>query len=178
MTPITLSSVAVKTAAAIAAVAGLAFAAVDGPDAYGDARLRSLTEADVAGHAARVFARADMDQSGALDADEYTALSVITAELARLNGFIVIEREDAPGVIELSAAEPAALPEAEQIRIAAVSRNAFYVFAGLDGEMTREEFAAAQGSLFASADLNGNGKLARRELALFAQRQANFTSGV
>ena len=173
-----MTPIVIKSFAAVAAVAGLAFAAVESPDAYDGEALKTLSEADIAGHAERVFARADMDASGTLDADEYTALSVVTAELARLNGFVVIEREDEPARIEIATGEPASLPEAEHIRIAAVAQTRFYGFAGDDGVMTADEFAAAQAWLFASADFNNNGQLAKRELAVFAKQQASLASGV
>lgn len=171
--------VLMKSAAAAAAVAGLAFAAVETeiPAAYDGDFLRTLSEAELAAHAGNVFSRADMDENGALDADEYTALSVVTAELARLNGFVVVERQDKVGVIALPAAQPASLPRSEHIRIAAVARHTFYAFAGEDGRMSADEFAASQGALFQAADLNRNGRLARKELSIFAQRQASLTIG-
>ena len=174
MTPVLL-----KSAAAIAAVAGLAYASVETSDEgpYDGAALRALSQADVAGHAERVFARADIDRNDALDVDEYIALAVVTAELARLNGFVVIEKGDEIGVIELPQSGSAALPKSEHIRIAAVTQNAFYAFAGADGRMSAGEFAAAQSALFDAADLNRNGKLGRRELSIFAQRQAGMTTG-
>lgn len=175
MTPVLLKSIA-----AVAAVAGLAYASVGSDltsDPYDGAALSALSEADVADHAARVFARADIDGNAALDVDEYVALTVVTAELARLNGFIVIENGDEPGVVDLPAAAPAALPKSEHIRIAAVARNAFYVFAGDDGRMSADEFAVAQDALFQAADRNHNGKLGRKELFNFAQRQASMTIG-
>lgn len=178
MTPIT--PVLMKSAAAVAAAAGLAFAAVEADDLagpYDGASLRTLSEAELADHAGRVFSRADIDGNGALDADEYTALTVVTAELARLNGFVVVEKGEEAGVIELPTAQPASLPRSEHIRIAAVAQNTFYVFAGDDGRMSADEFAASQGALFQAADLNRNGKLARKELSVFAQRQASMTIG-
>ncbi len=169
-----------KSAAAIAAVAGLAYASVGtmetGP--YDGAALTTLSQAEIANHAQLVFARADLDRNQALDVDEYTALAVVTAELSRLNGFVVVEKGETVGTIELADAGPAALPRSEHIRIAAVAQNAFYAFAGADGRMSAEEFAAAQGAVFDAADLNRNGKLGRRELSIFAQRQAGMTTGV
>lgn len=170
--------VLLKSAAAVAAVAGLAFAAVETDDAaYDGAALTSLSEADIADHAGQVFSRADIDKNAALDVDEYTALSVVTAELARLNGFVAVEKGNDVRVIELPSAETASLSRSEHIRIAAVAQNVFYGFAGEDGRMSADEFANAQGALFKAADLNRNGKLGRRELSIFAQRQASMTIG-
>jgi EF hand len=170
----------IKSAAAIAAVAGLAFASADelAPGAaYGDAALSSLTQAELADHALRVFERADRNGDQALDVDEYTALSVVTAELAQLNGFIAIETEDEPSLIALPGASPSALSRSEHIRINAVAQHAFYAYAGGDGRIDADEFVAAQSALFNAADRNGNGMLKRRELGVFAQRQASQTIG-
>jgi hypothetical protein len=176
MTPVVLKSII-----AVAAVAGLGFVSVDtdGADpAYGEARLQSLSMADVEIHAAQLFERADADKDATLNADEYTALAVVTAELARLNGFIVIECGDCMGVVDVPNASPAALSRNEHIRIAAIARNVFYGFAGLDGKMDREEFEKAQIAMFEAADRNNNGRLGRKELSGFAQRQASFSLGV
>ncbi len=169
-----------KSAAAIAAVAGLAFAQPDdltSGAAYGSGALSSLTQAELADHALLVFERADRNGDQALDVDEYTALSVTTAELAQLNGFVSIETEDEPSLIALPAARPAALSRGEHIRIAAVAQHAFYAYAGGDGRIDVDEFVAAQSALFNAADRNGNGTLKRRELGVFAQRQASLTIG-
>lgn len=169
-----------KSAAAIVAVAGLAFASADDLTlgaAYSDDALSSLTQAELADHALRVFERADRNGDQTLDVDEYTALSVVTAELAQLNGFLVIETGAEPGLIALPVARPAALSRSEHIRINAVAQHAFYAYAGGDGRIDTDEFVSAQTALFNAADLNGNGTLKRRELGVFAQRQASLTIG-
>jgi len=170
MTPILLKSVA-----ALATVAGLAVNsgdALDASDAYEVRSLTQLTQSDVKTHAMHVFMRGDTNRDNVLDADEYTSLSVVTAELAHLNGFIVIETGDAYLTAPLPGVRHSALSQSEQIRIEAVSRKAFYVFAGDDGTMDISEFAEAQVSKFDQADFNSNGILAKRELFSFAQRQA------
>ena len=170
MTPILLKSIA-----AITAVAGLAVNSSDGlgtGDAYELSPLTQLTQSDIKTHAMHVFMRGDANGDNVLDADEYTSLSVITAELAQLNGFIVIETGDDYLTAQLPDAGRAALSVSEQIRIEAVSRKEFYLFAGEDGKMNVSEFAEAQISKFNQADFNGNGVLARRELYSFAARQA------
>lgn len=166
-----------KVFTAVAAVAGLAFTTDGVPGAYDDSSIAKLSQADVAAHAERVFARADMDQDHALSADEYTALTVITAELAHLNGFVVIEKEDGVATAPLLVSTHAALSPAEQTRIAAVARKAFYIFAGEDGRMSADEFSASQQFSFEAADLNQNGELAKQELSVFAQRQASIAVG-
>ncbi len=168
-----------KSAAALAAVAGLALTSADdfSQSAYGDELLTSLSEADAVDHALRVFERSDRNGDGALDVDEYTALSVITAELAYLNGFVTIETGDEPGLISLPNTAPSALPQSEQVRVAAVAQHAFYVYAGFDARIEADEFVKAQTTLFKAADRNGNGMLKRNELGVFAQRQAGVAAG-
>ena len=174
-------SIAMKTAAAVIAAAGLAYTSADDAPgaAYGeDGRLKLLTEEVLATHAQTVFHRADRDQDGALDNDEYAALSIVSAELARLNGFVVIEGEAGPSTVSISGAPSSALSQADHVRIDAVARSTFYLHAGNDGRMDESEYASAQRAVFDGADFNGNGVLKRGELAVFARRQALMTAGV
>ncbi|MEM8772761.1 MAG: hypothetical protein AAGD92_14035 [Pseudomonadota bacterium] len=173
-------TLAMKSVAALAAAAGLAYtAAEDAPlgSPYDESALKVLTEAQIADHASLVFARADFDQDGKMNADEFAALSIVTAELALLNGFIVIENADDPGTVALGETTPQALSPAEHVRIEAVARNVFYHHAGEDGELSEDEFIASERAKFAAADLNNNGALRRGELRIFAQRQANLSVG-
>ena len=175
-------SVAMKTAAAVIAAAGLAYTSAEdrlsGPAYADDDRLRALTEEVLANHASAVFERSDRDQDGVLNADEYAALSIVSAELARLNGFVVIEGVGGPATVMLAAAAPAALSPAEHVRVDAVARSAFYAHAGDDGRMSEEEYARSQRAVFDIADFNRNGVLQRGELEAFAQKQALLSTGV
>lgn len=178
-----MMSIAIKAAAAVLAAAGLAFTAAD-EEAMGlaytvDNKVSVLTEENVAEHAAIVFHRADRNQDGSIDADEYASLSIAAAELARLNGFVVIESDDgAPGLLSIASAAPASLSRAEHARIDAVARNVFYRHAGDNGKMSEQEYADAQRAVFDAADFNNNGVLKRGELEVFAQRQALIATGV
>lgn len=173
-----MTPILIKSLAGLVAAAGLAVS-VDAPSgpAYPETGLRALTEDAAVASAARVFARSDRDQSGYLDADEYTALQVVSAELARLNGFISVESDGEPSIITVSTGPSASLGEAEQIRIAAVARGAFYLAAGDDGRLDEAEFIAAERQAFEAADANRNGELARRELSEYAARAAGLSSG-
>lgn len=174
-------SIAMKTAAAVIAAAGLAYTSAEDAqtDAYGaDDQLTSLSEDRLAVHSGLVFQRADRNQSGALDADEYAALKIVSAELARLNGFIVLEGEDGPSTLALSGQAPSALSPIEHVRVDAVARSTFYLHAGDDGLMSDEEYSSAQREIFDVADFNRNGVLKRGELKSFANRQALVTTGV
>ncbi len=173
-------SVALKTAAAMLAAAGLAYTSADDKlsAAYGDDHVASLSEDQLADHAAAVFNRADRDQNGALDSDEYASLSIVSAELARLNGFVVIETANGPATVALAGMTPAALSPAEHVRVDAVARSTFYLHAGDDGLMSEDEYTSAQRSIFEVADFNRNGVLKRGELQAFANRQALVSTGV
>ncbi|NNL88387.1 MAG: hypothetical protein HKP25_04895 [Marinicaulis sp.] len=163
-----------KTAAAIAAVAGLAVSTdIDENNAYAGTNIAVLQQTVIDAHAATLFSRADADANGALSADEFTALSVVTAELARLNGFITIETGDEPATVAVGPAARS-MTQSEYARVAAVARNKFYLFSNGDGAMTADEFQNLQKADFEAADLNKNDRLGRRELALYGQRQAKL----
>ena len=174
MTPFALSSLT----AAIAAV-GFAFAAADNsaPEAYQDGPLTRLSQVEAADHAGRVFDRADRDGDAALNVDEFAALAVVTAELAHLNGFVAVEVEDEVKTIALPASQPSALARSEHARIDAVARHAFYGFAGADGFLDRDEYIRMQSAVFEASDLNANGRLNKRELTVYARRQAYVPTG-
>lgn len=146
-------------------------AGFDDRAAYG-AAVDMLTTDEAATNAQLTFARADVDKSGALDADEYAALAIVTAELARLNGFIALEVGDGREIISLPITAPIALTGAERARVDAVARAEFYAAAGDDGLMDMNEYSGEQKSWFAAADRNRNGALARSELTSFAARAA------
>lgn len=168
-------SIAFKTATAAIAAAGLAFASADEltlGSPYDGEKLKWLDETALTDHASAVFQRADLDQSGALNADEYAALAIISAELARLNGFVVIETSAGPSTVPLRSTAPASMSGAEHARIDAVARSNFYNAAGEDGRMDEEEYLSAQRAVFDAADFNANGSLRKAELELFAERQA------
>ncbi|MEM9616437.1 MAG: hypothetical protein AAF936_00615 [Pseudomonadota bacterium] len=176
-----MTTMITSTLAAFAAVAGLAMTSVEElktASPYDDSTVSKLTRADVETHAALVFTRADRDGDLALNADEFTALTVVTAELAHLNGFIVIEAEDQIATTPAVGISGAALSSSEQTRIEAVARGRFYMFSGADGIMDAGEFANAQSTVFEAADFNNNGVLAKRELSAFAQHHAHVTTGV
>lgn len=180
MTPLTLSSLT----AAIAA-AGFAMAATNDPvparsyaaSPYEGASLTRLSQDEAATHASKVFARSDRNGDNALDADEFAALSIVTAELAQLNGFVTIEHDEGAKTIALAAAGKGALPASEHVRIDAVSRHVFYSFAGADGVLDAQDYARLQDAMFAASDLNASGDLSRRELSAYARRQAFAPTG-
>ena len=167
--------------AAVAAVAGLAMTSIESGNSneiYDDTTVAKLTRSDVESHANRVFTRADRDGDFNLNADEYTALAIVTAELAHLNGFIVIETGGQLSTASASGVSSTALSAAEQTRIEAVARGRFYVFSNDDGMMDQNEFLRAQSAVFDAVDYNKNGVLAKRELNAFAQQHAHISGSV
>lgn len=146
-------------------------AGLDDRAAYG-AAVASLSAEDAAAHAQSTFARADLDRSGALDVHEYEALAIVTAELARLNGFLALEVGDGREIVPLPISAPAALAGSERARVTAVAHAEFYGAAGEDGSMDFSEYAGEQAARFAAADRNRNNVLAKAEIVSFAARAA------
>ncbi|WP_411820215.1 hypothetical protein ABFZ85_01890 [Hyphococcus formosus] len=169
-TSIFMNSVVATLAAAGVAVTSLV--GINPGPAYDNDELTKLSKTEASIHADQVFFRADQDGDNALSVDEFAALNIVTAELANLNGFVVVEKTNSYETISLPDRTSAALSPAEHARIDAVSRHTFYAFAGEDGKMQQGEYKGLQEAIFLSSDLNANGALTRAELALFAQRQA------
>ncbi len=142
--------------------------------AYG-APVAQLTAEEARAHAGATFARADLDASGSLDADEYVSLVLVTAELSRLNGFVALAADGRDEVVSLPIAAPKALGVGERARIEAVARGEFYALAGSDSLLSAAEHAAEQARRFSAADRNRNGVLTRGELFSFAEREVLFS---
>ncbi len=170
--PATILMNAVTAAFATVAVAAASYAGLKPGGAYDDGALTALSRSEAAAHAQAVFARADRNGDDVLDVNEFAAMTVVTAELANLNGFISVEDGESVKTVALPISAPLALGDAEQTRIDAVARHTFYAFAGEDGKMQQGEYLGLQNAIFASSDLNANGALTSAELSLFAQRQA------
>ena len=132
-----------------------------------------LTADEARMHAAIIFERADLDRSGALDADEFASLAIVTAELTRLNGFIAIETGgDDADIVPLPIEAPSALSAGERARVEAVARADFYAMAGEDARLTIDEYLGEKSAAFEAADRNRDGALVRAELAAFAAGEA------
>lgn len=168
--------IAAFAAPAVALIA-LGAGAAPRPAAFGGdgAEPVSLSSQQARAHATAVFARADLDRSGDLDADEYSALAVVSAGLARLNGYVAILGVDEALVAPLPAPAPRSLSAAERTRIEAVARADFYAASGADARMSAAEYGAEQDARFAAADRNRNGRLAKGELASFGAAAAAIT---
>lgn len=123
-------------------------------------------------NAANAFAAADIDGSGALDADEFASMRLVTAELVQLNGFLTVDAGDVAERIVLPVAEPTSISSGERARILALAYRAFYAAAGPDAKLSRPEFLAAEAVMFARFDGDRDGVLRRQELTRFAARAA------
>lgn len=170
--PATIFMNTATAAFASLAVAAASFVGIQSPAAYSDGALTKLSQEEASAHALMAFKRADRNGDAVLNVDEFAALTVVTAELANLNGFVSVEKSGAVQTIALPISAPLALGDAEQTRIDAVARHTFYAFAGTDGKMQQGEYISLQDAIFASSDLNANGALTRAELSIYAQRQA------
>ena len=173
------TTLAMNSLAAITAALGVGFASLTGADdlAYDDAELDRLTRAELAQHAWTEFERADRDGDKVLSADEYSALAIIKAELAHLNGFIALDIDGDVRTIAIPVSDQSALSRTEHIRIEAVARHTFYAFAGADGKMDADDFIGLNAAIFAAADRNNNQALTKIELKAYASTQAHLITG-
>ncbi len=162
----------------VALAASFALATAPAPssvEAYGPA-INSFSEDLAAKHAVRLFYQADRNGDGQLDRDEFGALAVVSAELARLNGFVAIHLDEVSHRAELPAGAPKSLTSAERTRIWAVATNEFLAEAGANGALGEAEFVQLHLSVFRQADRNGDGRLDGAELKWFAAAQARLVT--
>ncbi len=125
-------------------------------------------------NAAYLFQRADINDDGALDADEYASLAIVTAELSRLNGFVAVETEGGLVTAALPADYDAGLSRTARAEISALSRQEFYRAVGDDDLLDAAEFLDLENARFERADRNGDQKLTRNELVAFAADTARL----
>lgn len=168
------SGIAAAMAASIGLVNG---AAVEPAPAYGTAIDR--LEANIAAReAARVFSRADLDKDGTLSQDEYSVLAVVSAELARLNGFVAIDMSNGVRTVAVTAAGAPSLSPAEKKRINERAAREFRIIAGEDERLAGDEYVAAQLEQFLTNDIDRNGVLTGSELTSYARAQSKVTSTI
>jgi hypothetical protein len=161
-------------AAILAAGAGLVHAAsVDVQPAYG-AIATQLEAATAAATAKSVFSRADLDNDGSLSRDEFLTLAVVSAELARLNGFVPVDY--AGGVRTVALPYSSAWSSAELARIETTAERDYALFAGVDERMSAGEFVTMRLESLTAADIDRNGVLTGSELGRFAAIEARLPS--
>ncbi len=152
--------------AAMAATGDIAAPAFGGP-------AQALSSSDADRRAALLFAQSDLDGSGDLSVEEFSALSVVSAELARLSGFVALDvGGETSRVIDIADVAPASVSLTERTRIEAVASHEFHDAAGPDGVLDEDDFLALERERFIAADLNGDGALKRQELSVYGLRVA------
>lgn len=161
-------------AAVIAAGAGLVTSASVSPaPAYGSAVVK--LEADAAArNAARLFDRADLNNDGDLDRDEYVILAVVTAELANLNGFASLDDGDGVQTVSLPSTRKSDLTAKAKSAIRSNADREFDFAAGDDERLARHEFVAVELERFIANDNDRNGVLVGAELTSYAAAQSRL----
>ena len=163
-------------AAATAAGASLVSSTSVAPQpAYGVAAA-TLEATAAASHAARLFDRADLDNNGFLDRDEYEILSVVTAELAQLNGFIAIDAGRGIETVQVARAGHGSLNETKKTRLKERALREFRLFAGDDERLASDEFVTVQLEMFLAIDDDRNGVLSGAELKSYAYAQSKLAT--
>ena len=164
-------------AAATAGLGLIASADVDRAPAYG-ATASALEAGASARYAAVIFDRADLDNNGELDAEEYEVLAVVTAELSRLNGFVAVDAEGGVRTVAVPQGDPS-LSDAERARLKTRAAGEFAAIAGDDQRLGDDEFVVAELERFLASDADRNGVLTGAELSAYAlgkARQAVLSS--
>jgi hypothetical protein len=157
-------------AAAVAISAGLVHAAsVDPQPAYA-AQATQVEASTIAQTAKTVFARADLDNNGALSEEEFVTLAVVTGELARLNGFVPVDYSGGVRTAKLAFAD--AWSNETRARIETAAERDYAYFAGDDGRLDAGEFVSARLEALSTADRDRNGVLTGAELQRFAAIEA------
>jgi len=159
-------------AALIAVGASLVHAASVEPKPAYAAHATQLEASTVAATAKTVFARADLDNDGALSREEYVTLAIVTAELGRLNGFVPVDY--AGGVRTAPLPRNAVWSKGERARIETAAERDYALFAGDDQRLSSDEFVASQLESLTAADLDRNGVLTGAELPRFAAIEARL----
>lgn len=170
---LTASVLAVAAAGAVIAAASTDVFA----PAYGDAAVVFGAGAAQI-HAANAFEAADLDRSGTLDSDEFASMRLVTAELAQLNGFIAVDTGGVAERVLLPISAPSSLSAGERARVTALAYREFYAEAGPDAKLSRREFLAVSGKVFARFDRDRDGVLQRHELTRYASDTAFLSAGV
>ncbi|MEO0400436.1 MAG: hypothetical protein AAF224_13555 [Pseudomonadota bacterium] len=161
--------------AAIAAGAALAAAGDPAPKLVGaETPVTTLEAEEVQTHAETLFRQADLDKNGDLDRDEFAALSIVVAELSRLNGFVAILDGDSRSAAPIAPAP--SLTIADRIRIDAVAAREHAIAAGADARLDLAEYVGLELNRFAAADRNRNGVLKAGELFAYTHETARIPS--
>ena len=166
-------------AAAAAAFAGFLGDFSNEPSpAYGAAATRLEAET-VAAYVGRVFDRADLNNNGFLDMEEYSILAIVSAELAQLNGFVSFDVGLGVETVALPGGVTTPPPAAHlKDNLLEQANREFAYAAGEDGRLSAADFADAVLEQFLASDADRDGVLAGGELKSFAAAQARLPQTV
>lgn len=162
-------------AAAAAGASLVSSAAVAPPSAYQGEAVR-LEAAAASSNAARIFNRADLDNNGYLGRDEYEILSLVTAELTRLNGFIALDAGAGVETVVIAPSSARTLDKLEKARIKNRAQREFALYAGDDERLASDEYVNAYLEMFLATDVDRNGVLVGAELLSFAHAQSKLST--
>jgi len=170
-----IQKTAIPAFAAIAAASGglIASGSVELQPAY-QYEAHSLEVTSVAQAASAAYAKADLNNDGRIDQDEYVTLAVVSAELFRLNGFVALETSSGVERVTIAASSGTSLSAAEKSGIRTRSRMEYARIAGDDQKLTEREFIDSKVEEFFSADSDRNGILTGTELRQFAFAQSKI----
>lgn len=111
------------------------------------------------------FSRADLNDSDWLDIDEYTALALISAELACLNQGVALPQNTGT-LISISTKIPE-ISRTDKRRLMRQAREDFIVVSGADFLLSQDEYVDKIEYLFHRADVTNNKMLQGSELEYF-----------
>lgn len=161
-------------AAGIAAITGASHDATAGPAAYGAER-RSLDVNTVLEDANLLFSRADLNNDGFVDPDEYAIFAIVNAEISALNGFVTFDRGTRAPVVKIEADDTA--PTDRKV-IIETALSEYGAMSSTNRKLTRDEFAQARLEKFVACDIDRDGVLTGNELDRFALNAAGVRVSV
>ncbi|MEM0929805.1 MAG: hypothetical protein AAGI89_11000 [Pseudomonadota bacterium] len=154
----------------LAALIGFTGAAFGADDPFGK-EATQLTEAQLVAHASTVFARVDQDRDGWLDAEEFAAERMISAQLARLSRRVPIDGDETVHLI-VPKEVPSSMERGERLTLTNIARNEHAArSAGAPG-LDEAAFASILIEEFLNADRDFDGILQAEELMVFARLMA------
>ncbi|MEM7741503.1 MAG: hypothetical protein AAF225_11970 [Pseudomonadota bacterium] len=160
----------------LAGLIGFTGAAFGADDPFG-AEATVLTEHQLIIHAATVFERVDQDRDGWLDAEEFTAERLISAQLARLSRRVPIDAEETVHLLVPNEV-PNSLELGERQSLASIARHEHAARSVDAPGLSQKAFADLFIEEFLQADHNFNGVLEADELVVFARLMAGDLSAV
>ncbi|MEO1043385.1 MAG: hypothetical protein AAFX52_13975 [Pseudomonadota bacterium] len=160
----------------LAGMIGFTGAAFGADDPFG-AEATVLTEQQLVAHAETVFDRVDQDQDGWLDAEEFTAERLVSAQLARLSRRVPIDADETVHIV-VPREVPSSLELGERQTLTNIARHEHAARAVDTPGLNRAAFADLFIEEFLAADHDFDGVLKADELSHFARLMAGDLSAV